>query len=88
MGSRKITRATLHFRIVLKLWRITKSSAARGEEHVKAFGVVVDVLITAIGESFKTSEIVCFSSVSNLAAEVVVEKIIVQSAVDSKYGRV
>jgi len=55
---------------------------------VKAFGVVVDVLITAIGESFKTSEIVCFSSVSNLAAEVVVEKIIVQSAVDSKYGRV
>ena len=40
-------RATLHFRIVFKMWSITETSAAREEERVKLFGAVVDVLITA-----------------------------------------
>jgi len=36
----------------------------------------------------KASEIVHFSSCINFAAEVIVEKIVVQSAVDSKHDRV
>ena len=34
------------------------------------------------------SKIVCFSSGSNFAAKIMIEKIIVQSAVDSEHGRV
>jgi len=52
---------------------------------VKIFGAVVDVLIPAIGESFKASEIICFSSGSNFATEVRVEMIVVQSAVDDEH---
>jgi len=55
---------------------------------VKIFGAVVDVLITASGENFKASEIVCFSSGSSFAAKIMIEKIVVQSAVDSEQGRV
>ena len=88
MGACKITRATLHFRIVFKKWRVAGTRDARAEERVKTFGAVVDVLITAIGESFKASEIVCFSSGSNFAAEVRVEMIVVQSAVDDEHGSV
>jgi len=76
--------------MVLKKLRIAEASAARGEERVdsEVFGAVVDVLITASGENFKASEIVYFSSSgSNFAVEVIVEKIVVQSAVDSEHGR-
>ena len=55
---------------------------------MKSIGAVVDVWITAIGESFKASEIICFSSGSNFAAEVRDEMIIVQSAVDDEHGSV
>ena len=55
---------------------------------VRRFGVVVDVLITASGENFNASKIVHFSSCSNFVVEVIVEKIVFQSAVDSKHGRV
>ena len=55
---------------------------------MKTFGAVVDVLITVIGESFKSSEIVCFSSGSNFATEVRVEMIVVQSAVDDEHDSV
>ena len=68
VGARKITHTTLHFRMVLKKWRITETSAARGEERVKEFGAVVDVLITASGENFKASELVYFSSGVQAAA--------------------
>jgi hypothetical protein len=71
--------------MVLKKWRIAETSAARGEERVKTFGAVVDVLITASGENFKASEIVYFRSGSNFAAEVIVEKIVV--AFDCEPGR-
>ena len=54
---------------------------------MKGFGAVVDVLITASGENFKASEIVYFRSGSNFAAEVIVEKIVVHSAVDCEHGR-
>ena len=40
--------------------------------------ITVDVLITASGESFKASESVHFSSCSNFAVEVIVEKIAVK----------
>jgi len=60
----------------------------RGEERVKGFGAVFDVLITASGENFKASKIVRFSSCSNFTVEVIVEKIVVSSAVDSKHDRV
>jgi len=73
--------------MVLKKWRIAETSAARGEKRVKTFGAVVDVLITASGENFKASEIVYFRSGSNFAAEVIVEKIVVHSAVDCEHGR-
>ena len=69
---------TLHFRMVLKRWRITRTSDERGEERVKGFGAVVDVLITASGENFKASEIVHCSSCNDFAAEVIIEKIVVQ----------
>jgi len=65
-----------------------RDQCTRGEEREKGFGAVVDVLITASGENFKASEIGYFSSCSNFAAEVMVEKIVVQSAVDSEHGRV
>jgi len=74
--------------MVLKKWRITRTSDKRGEERVKVFGAVVDVLITASGENFKASEIVHLSSCSNFATEVMVEKIVFQSAVDSEHDRV
>ena len=61
---------------------------ARGEERVIKIGAVVDVLMTAIGESFKASEIVCFTSGSNFATDVRVEMIVVQSAVDDEHGSV
>jgi len=64
-------------RMVLKEWRITGTSDTRGEERVKGFGAVVDVLISASGENFKASKIVRFSSCSNFAVEDIVEKIIV-----------
>jgi len=86
VGACKITRATLHFRIIFKKWIVAGSRDARGEERVKKFGAVVDVFIIAIGESFKASEIVCFSSGSKFATEVIVEMIVVQSAVDDEYG--
>jgi hypothetical protein len=44
--------------MVLKEQRITGTSDTRGEERVKGFGAVVDVLITASGENFKASKIV------------------------------
>jgi len=51
---------------------------------------VVNVLITASEDDFKASEIVCFSSGSSFAAEVMFEKIAIQSVVDSlsEHGRV
>ena len=55
---------------------------------VKGFGAVIDVWITVSGENFKASKIVRFSSYSNFAVQVIVEKIVIQSAVDSKHGRV
>ena len=88
MGACKITRTTLYFRIVFKKWRVAGTRDARGEERVKFFGAVVDVLITAIGESFEASEIVCFGSGSNFATEVRVEMIVVQSAVDDEHDSV
>ena len=42
---------TLHIRMVLKERRITGTSDTRGEERVKGFGAVVNVLITASGEN-------------------------------------
>jgi predicted transcriptional regulator len=74
--------------MVLKKWRITGTSDTRGEERVKVFGAVVDVLITASGENFKASEIVYFSNCNNFAAEVMVKKIVFKSAVDSEHDRV
>ena len=76
------------FRIVLKKGRVAGTRDARGEERMKAFGAVVDVLITASGETFKASEIVCFSSGSDFTAEVRVNMIVVQSAVDDEHGSV
>jgi len=76
----------LHFRIVCKKGRVAGVRDARGEEHVKS--AVVDVLITSIGETFKASEIVYFDSDRNFAAEVRVEMIVVQSAVDDDYDSV
>jgi len=85
----KVTRATLHFRIVFKKWRVAGGTRdARGEEHVEKFGAVVDVLITAIGESFMASKIICFSSGSNFATEFRVEMIVVQSVVDDEHDSV
>jgi hypothetical protein len=63
--------------MVLKERRITGTSDTRGEERVKGFVAVVDVLITTSGENFKSSKIVRFSSCSNFAVEVIVEKIVV-----------
>jgi len=79
---------TLHIRMVLKEKRITRTSDTRGEERVNGFGAVVDVLITKSRENFKASEIIHFSNCSNFVAEVIFEKIIVPSVVDSKHGRV
>ena len=62
VGACKITRAALHFRMVFKKWRVAGARDARGEESVKTFGAVVDVLITSIGKSFKASEIVCLAA--------------------------
>jgi len=56
VGACKITRATLRFRIVFKNRRVAGSRDARGEEHVKKFGAVVNVLITTIRESFLQGE--------------------------------
>jgi len=78
----------LHFRIVFKKWRVNGTTDARGKERVKTFGAVVDVLITAIRESFKASEIASFSSDSNFATEVRVEMIVVQIAVDDEHDSV
>ena len=71
--------------MVLKELRITRTSDTRGEERVKGFG---NVLITARAENFKASQIIHFSSCRNFAVEVIVEKIVVQSVVDSKHDRV
>jgi len=79
---------TLHIRMGLKERRTTGTSDTRGEERVKGFGAVFDVLITGSGGNFKASEIVHFRNCSNFAAEVIVETIVFQSAVDSKHGRV
>ena len=44
---------------------------------VKGFGAVINILITVSGENFKASKIIRFSSCSNFAVEVTVEKIVV-----------
>ena len=65
-----------------------ESRRGQRRERRGTFGAVVDVLITSIGETFKASEIVYFDSDRNFAAEVRVEMIVVQSAVDDEHGSV